>query len=71
MFIIFYSTQCYANTRCDGRDTPPPTVSPAPSVLGANKAKDGEVCTICGQSKVDESLPVIFNKKSTTCGDAK
>jgi len=30
--------ECYANTRCDGRDTPPPTISPAPSMQRLEEA---------------------------------
>jgi hypothetical protein len=71
--------ECYANTQCDGRDTPPPTISPAPtakgnaggSPAGAGGKDDGvELCTVCkGLSGLDKSKTVAFQTQTTTCGN--
>lgn len=70
--------ECYANTRCDGRDTPPPTVSPAPSVSKgdnntnggtASSGTGGDVCNVCSSGKLNGATPIIVNSKSATCGD--
>lgn len=60
--------ECYANTRCDGRDTPPPTESPAPSVGG--NGVDGDICTVCeGTAKLDATKSIDFQTQTTSCGN--
>jgi len=66
--------ECYANTRCDGRDTSSPTTSPAPSILGAaanafNSGGEGEVCALCEGAILDESRSVAFQTNTMTCGE--
>lgn len=58
----------FLNSRCDGRDTDPPTSSPAPSTeLGA--IVEGEVCTICENTRLDPSVSIPFQTQQTTCGN--
>ena len=57
--------ECYANTRCDGRDTASPTSSPGPTVYSANP----NACTICGTRALDADKGITFQTQETTCGN--
>ena len=54
---------CYANTRCDGRDTASPTSSPGPT------AANPDACTICGEKMLDGDRGITFGDQETTCGN--
>ena len=56
---------CFANTKCDGRDTAPPTASPDPESQGAF----GHACTICMSKETDSGRQISFNGKLITYGD--
>ena len=64
--------QCYASTKCDGRDTPAPSTSsalvpsPSPNEFGSGSNIQ---CTLCGRQGLSEELPVMFQGNPSTCGE--
>jgi len=73
--------ECYANTRCDGRDTDPPTTSPVPTTGGTGPTSNagvtsvtasgsgGEFCAVCEDNTMDPSQSIAFQDRTTTCGN--
>ncbi|KAL7549621.1 hypothetical protein ACHAWF_012888 [Thalassiosira exigua] len=67
--------ECYANTRCDGRDTAAPSTSPAPNAQGAASSVDiveEQSCTLCGEGlRLNTGYSVAFQTQTTTCGNVE
>lgn len=73
--------ECYANTRCDGRDTDSPTISPVPITGGTGPTSNagatsvtppsggGEVCAVCEDKTMYPSQSIAFQDRTTTCGN--
>ncbi|KAL3826353.1 hypothetical protein ACHAXA_003677 [Cyclostephanos tholiformis] len=68
---------CYANTQCDGRDTPAPSVTPAPSTVANSTVTttttigvEGKICSLCDDERdvLDASRLIDFQTQTTTCG---
>jgi hypothetical protein len=60
--------QCFANTQCDGRDTPAPSsIAPTPSP-GSGVSPSSSICTLCGKMGLHDEKSVTFEGNPSTCG---